>query len=109
MTVKEILEMTKGNYDEVEIYADKNLPRYSQGFNGYGLVAIEMLALQKPYINDEVKDWKIMDKEEYESTVWIGDCNPTSYMDMTFGEIFGSDDAKILVIVMPYDWYERHL
>lgn len=106
MTVREIIEKYTGQHAKVEVYADKNLPRYSRGFEGYGLENVNEIYSAEKYLDKEVKDWALMDKEWYEQTVWIGDC---SYPDLTFEDVFGSDDANVLVIVLPYEWYERHL
>lgn len=87
--VKEILNAN--SYDDVEFYR----PMDEQHFNSCDLHG-DTLWGSEPITNDEdVLEWQIMDEEDYNNTILAN-----SGDDESFAELFGDEDAKILVIVL---------
>ena len=86
MTINEVKEMYKGQFYDVEVYADKF--KHMAGFHTDRIVLAEDSGL---ITYDEVLEYSLMNKEEYSNTI-LANCGTT-------WEDYGFDDAdKILVI-----------
>lgn len=95
MTVAELIEQEKDSFDTFEVwkYLDKTRRLHTDFIKN----------LDEEYGEDvwgkvEVKDFYIMDEEEYDETILI---NSSERADFTMW--YGKKDAKVLVILLDYN------
>lgn len=94
MTVAELLEKEKDNFDTFEVwkYSDKTRRLHTdfiENIDGNYSTGI--------YKDVDVKDYYIMDEAEYNRTV-CANC-----MNADFDECYDDADAKVLVIMLDYN------
>lgn len=92
-TVREIIEMHKGQCTEVEVYvySDKTERLHSDFIENVDEVCREEL-----YMDCEAADYELMGEDDYNRTVLANTC-------MQFSDCNDPGD-KILVVVLPWGW-----
>ena len=91
MTIKEVKEMYKGQYDEIEVYSTGNVGRhYPNHFH------TDNCRFTEEYTDEsEVGLYELMDEEDYDRSIMA---NCSEHAD--FGEWYDNKDAKVLCIMI---------
>ena len=91
MTIKEVKEMYKGQYDELEVYSTWNVgEHYPNHFHTDNCKSTEEYTDES-----EVGLYELMDEEDYNRSIMA---NASDYAD--FGELYDNKGAKILCIMI---------
>ena len=91
MTIKEVKEMYKGQYDELEVYSTWNVgEHYPNHF------LTDNCRFTEEYTDEsEVGLYELMDEEDYNHSIMA---NASDYAD--FEEWYGNKDARVLCIMI---------
>lgn len=95
MTVRDLIKKENGNYSDYEVWM------YSDGSHKLHTDYIKNIDgeySKSQYFDAEAVNYEIMDCNEYNNTI-LANCEPED-----FSEIYGDDNAKVLVIMLDYDW-----
>lgn len=91
MTIKEVKEMYKSKYDDIEVYKPKSTGRYYP--NHFHTDNCKFTEEHTDKL--EVGLYELMDEEDYEDSIMANTC---VYAD--FSEWYGNKNAKVLCIML---------
>ena len=93
MTVKEVKEIYKGQYEEIEVYSTSNVGKhYPDHFHTDNCKFTEEFTDES-----KVGLYELMDEEDYNNSIMA---NASDYAD--FESWYGNKEAKVLCIMLAY-------
>ena len=88
MTINEIMQDNEGNFTVMEVYELKD------GKVSYHTDHIQELPDDEYSLSDEVVDYEIMDKDDYDSNILVNS-------SVSFDDAHDDDDRVLVILVQP--------
>lgn len=101
MKISEIVKKYEGQYVELEVYEFTDPFRKDIHTDFIALVSENLVDHIMDRDDIDIYRYELMDDEEYNRTI-DANCDHLSFEDC-----YGNANAKVLVIILPYNWAEE--